>query len=107
MLSSNPYISTIGVGEFKTRFVLPLFNAFPDLKWVAHEVIYDNQASLVTRWTFSATFSGSDYLGYQSNNHRVSWEGMTLMHLNSTGKVYESKSFFDMRKLTAQLAVDN
>jgi len=101
----NPHINTIGIPEIKTKFLLPIFNSFPDLQWVAHEVISDGSVSLVTRWSLQGTFSGSAYMGYEANGHKISWEGITVFHFNSHGKIYEMRSIFDTLEFFAKLAI--
>lgn len=48
ILSRNPLGDTVGVLDFKNRMVLPLFNGFPDLKFISHEVISQG-SNLVNR----------------------------------------------------------
>lgn len=40
-----------GRDEFKSKFVQPLLNAFPDLVYVSHEVVVD-LPTIINRWTF-------------------------------------------------------
>jgi hypothetical protein len=40
---------TSGKDELKTKFLLPLFNAFPDLKWVSLEGISSTFRSIFRR----------------------------------------------------------
>eukprot|EP01126_Amoeba_proteus_P010792 TRINITY_DN14262_c0_g1_i4.p1 TRINITY_DN14262_c0_g1~~TRINITY_DN14262_c0_g1_i4.p1 ORF type:complete len:149 (-),score=38.95 TRINITY_DN14262_c0_g1_i4:118-564(-) len=93
-----PGIITTGRDDLKTKFLLPLFTAFPDLKWVSLEVMGDT-GSIATRWTLSGTFK-KPYLGYQPNNQRISWQGISIMHvanglITSARTIFDTKPFFE------------
>jgi hypothetical protein len=54
----NPLASTIGVEDFKMKFMEVLLVGFPDLKWISHEVVNDGHLTVVVRWTLSGTHKG-------------------------------------------------
>jgi len=101
-VNKGPLGQTYGVIEFKHLFCLPLFNAFPDLTFVCHEVICE-VPSVVMRWTFTGTHKG-DFRGYKPTNQKVCWSGVVVNRINEVGLVYEMQYYFDSRPLYNQLA---
>ncbi|KAH3758697.1 SnoaL-like polyketide cyclase [Pelomyxa schiedti] len=101
-VNRGPLVNTQGIKEFKNLFVLPLFNAFPDLKYVCHEVIQQN-STFVIRWTFSGTHNGV-YRGYEPTHKKVFWSGVCINRINTEGKLYDISYYFDSRLLFNQLA---
>lgn len=101
-VNKGPLGQTYGIAEYKNLFCLPLFNAFPDLKFVCHEIITE-LPSIVMRWTFAGTHRG-EYRGYKPTNQKIVWSGVTINRLNEHGKVYDMVYAFDSRPLYNQLS---
>jgi len=83
--------------------MLPIITAFPDLRYVSHEVVSDGISTVVNRWTFSGTFK-SDFEGYKATGARVSWSGLTLNRFNVDGKLSELVTVFDRKPFYDALA---
>jgi len=99
-VNRNPIEETQGVNGFK-KFALSLFNSFPDLKYVSHEVITDFP-TIINRWTFSGTMK-SDFAGFKANNKKITWSGITLNKL-SEGTISEVQIYFDRKELYDQIS---
>jgi len=98
IINHNPLISTVGLEDFKTKFLHPLFDAFPDLKWVSHEIVSHDLLTVVLRWTLTGSHQ-KDFFGHPPTNKIVSWEGCSFIHLDDEEIIYELRSFFDTRVL--------
>jgi len=88
-------IQTMGTEDFKKNFVLPLFNAFPDIKFISLEVVSDSR-SIAQRWTLTGTFNG-EYKGFKPNHKKVTWQGISILHINSEGKINRIRSLWDQK----------
>jgi predicted ester cyclase len=86
-INRGPLGQTYGIPEFKNMFCLPLFNGFPDLVFVCHEIVTELPA-IVMRWTFTGTHRG-EFRGYKPTNQKISWSGVVINRLNESGRVYE------------------
>eukprot|EP01106_Pelomyxa_sp_JSP_P003653 TRINITY_DN1551_c0_g1_i1.p1 TRINITY_DN1551_c0_g1~~TRINITY_DN1551_c0_g1_i1.p1 ORF type:complete len:207 (-),score=70.06 TRINITY_DN1551_c0_g1_i1:57-632(-) len=101
-VNRGPLVNTTGVKEFKTLFVLPLLNAFPDLKYICHEVIQQH-STFVIRYSFSGTHMGP-YRGYEPTKKKIFWSGVCINRINTEGRLYEISYYFDSKLLFNQLA---
>eukprot|EP01105_Mastigella_eilhardi_P024499 TRINITY_DN639_c0_g1_i9.p1 TRINITY_DN639_c0_g1~~TRINITY_DN639_c0_g1_i9.p1 ORF type:complete len:153 (-),score=56.78 TRINITY_DN639_c0_g1_i9:472-930(-) len=101
-VNRGPLGTTQGIKEFKSMFVLPLLDAFPDLKYVCHEVIQQG-CTFVLRWTFSGTHEAV-YRGYEPTHKKAFWSGVCINRMNNEGHIYDISYFFDSRLLFNQLA---
>jgi len=88
-----PDIQTSGKEDFKKLFLLPLFNAFPDLKFVSLEVITQG-FTIVQRWTLSGTFL-KDFKGFVPNKKKITWQGISFVYINDDGKINMIRSIYD------------
>jgi len=101
-ISLSPFGQFVGKNEFKNRVVLPMFNAFPDLKYVSHEVFQEGRR-IVNRWTFTGTHSGSEYAGFLPHGNKMSYSGVTITRFGEEGTIAETNTFFDRLSLFEQL----
>jgi len=101
-VSRGPFGETVGRNEFKNKVALPLFNAFPDLKYVSHEVYQDGRR-MVNRWTFSGTHTGAMYDNYPPLGNKVAYSGVTINRFNEDNKLCEIHTFFDRLAVHEQL----
>eukprot|EP01124_Arcella_intermedia_P019592 TRINITY_DN26917_c0_g1_i1.p1 TRINITY_DN26917_c0_g1~~TRINITY_DN26917_c0_g1_i1.p1 ORF type:complete len:166 (-),score=40.89 TRINITY_DN26917_c0_g1_i1:33-482(-) len=89
-------VQTSGKEDFKKNFVLPLFSAFPDLKFISLEVVSDNRTAIAQRWTLIGTFE-KEYKGIQPNHKKVTWQGISILHINQEGKINMIRSLYDQK----------
>jgi len=94
----NPLINTIGLDHFKQKFLNPLYEGFPDLRWISHEVVSDGSFTVVSRWTITGTHK-KEFFGYEPTNRKISFEGCSFIHLDNEEIIYELRSFFDTKAL--------
>jgi len=90
-----PDIQTSGKEDFKKLFLIPLFNAFPDLKFISLEVIPQGY-TIVQRWTLSGTFI-KEYKGISPNKKKITWQGISFVHINEEGKINVIRSIYDQK----------
>lgn len=58
------------------------------------QVMGDNN-SIACRWTFQGTFKKA-YQGFQPNGHKISWQGVTVYHVEN-GMITSVRSIFDTK----------
>jgi len=102
-ISRGPFGETIGKKEFKNNAVLPLFNAFPDLRYISHEVFQEGRR-IVNRWTFTGTHTGGEFAGYKPLGKKVSYSGVTINRFGEDGSLIEINTFFDRLSLFEQIS---
>eukprot|EP01123_Difflugia_compressa_P008116 TRINITY_DN233_c0_g1_i1.p1 TRINITY_DN233_c0_g1~~TRINITY_DN233_c0_g1_i1.p1 ORF type:complete len:170 (-),score=39.85 TRINITY_DN233_c0_g1_i1:126-569(-) len=89
-------VQSSGKEDFKKNFVAPFFESFPDLKFISLEVISDNHTAIAQRWTLVGTFE-KPYKGIAPNNKKVTWQGVSLLHINSDGKINLIRTLYDQK----------
>jgi len=90
-----PASQTSGREDFKKKLVLPFVNAFTDLTWTSQEVISEANA-IVQRWTLTGTFT-KEYSGIPPNNHKISWQGISILHVDNEGKISSIRTIYDQK----------
>jgi len=103
-VSKGPWGNTVGRNEFKTKVILPLFNAFPDLKYVSHEVFQEGRR-IVNRWTFTGTHTGTEYGGIPPDGCKMTYSGVTINRFGEDGTIAEIYTFYDRQALFEQLQI--
>eukprot|EP01114_Cavostelium_apophysatum_P009451 TRINITY_DN2259_c0_g1_i1.p1 TRINITY_DN2259_c0_g1~~TRINITY_DN2259_c0_g1_i1.p1 ORF type:complete len:177 (-),score=29.52 TRINITY_DN2259_c0_g1_i1:23-553(-) len=101
-VSRSPWGNTVGRNEFKSKFVMPMIDSFPDLKYVSHEVFQEGQR-IVNRWTFSGTHTGAEFASYPALGNKMNYSGITINRIGEEGTIVETSSFFDRLALFEQL----
>jgi predicted ester cyclase len=61
--------------------------------------VISGTSSIATRWTLSGTFQNT-YLGHTANGRKISWQGISIIHVNnglitSVRTIFDTKPFFE------------
>ncbi len=62
-------------------------SAFPDLAFVAHDMLADGD-KVAVRWTFTGTHSGGPYMGVPATGKKITVDGQSIYRI-AGGKVVE------------------
>jgi predicted ester cyclase len=65
-------------------------------------LVMGDTGSIACRWTFTGTFKKA-YQGYQPNNHKISWQGVSVYHVEN-GMITSVRSIFDSKPFYAALS---
>lgn len=58
--------------------------------------------AIACRWTFTGTFKKA-YQGYPANNQKISWQGVSVYHVEN-GMITSVRSIFDSKPFYAALS---
>lgn len=89
----------VGPDQFR-EYYSELTTIFPDLRITVEEIISQGQ-TVAVRWTVNATHQGRG-LGLEPTNRKVSFRGMTWMHLRD-GKIVDGWDSWNQEALMQQL----
>jgi steroid delta-isomerase-like uncharacterized protein len=88
--------------EGLVEVIAMLLSAFPDMHWVADEMIAEAD-SVVTRFTWTGTHRGP-FMGIPATSRPVAVKGVVIDHL-AHGKMQKSRILMDNLSLMQQLGV--
>jgi len=102
-VSKGGWGETVGKAAFKSSVLAPLFAAFPDLKYVNHEVVQEGRR-IVARWTLTGTNTGAPYMNLPAKGSKVSFSGLTMNRFGDDATLCEIHTHFDRLSLHEQLS---
>jgi len=90
-------------GEALRQFFASTLTAFPDIDRTVEELISDDAAHVVSRWTATGTHRGY-FMSVAPTGKRVTITGLSIHRINN-GKIVEEWSQWDSLGLLQQLGV--
>jgi steroid delta-isomerase-like uncharacterized protein len=85
-------------------FMPYLFSVMPDTRFYLHDVIA-TEDRVITRWTWTGTITGPEFLGVPGNGQRFEMDGIDIWTLKD-GMLYEHWDQFDWPRAFAELGID-
>lgn len=60
---------------------------------LSNSLVISDESSIATRWTLSGTFK-QPYIGFEPNGKKISWQGITIIHIRG-GLISSVRTIFD------------